>query len=367
MEALFLEGSVTAGSGHNAGQNGQALGLDIFLMSGCTIHFNPSPTLTITDLQSDNNAGGGGTGGGIEVQSGNLILAGTSSYTGTTTVDLGAILTGTTSSLIGNITDNGSVVFNQASTGTFAGAISGSGTLIKQNTGTVILTGANTYNGDTTVSAGTLQAGAPNTFSSTSLVTVSTGATLALNNSNQTIGNLTGTGNVTLGTATLTLGDSITQTFSGIISGVGGSLTKQGAGTFTLIGPNTYSGGTTVSAGTLGVSGTSPVGTGAVSMANGTTLQAAGNASFFKQYFNDNRCNLRHRGQQPNHRRCSFRCRGNFDQNRYRNSHPNQHKYLFRRNNCKRRHFSDLDQCEYRGEPICVDSQRRNYSASQRL
>ena len=46
-------------------------------------------------------------------------------------------------------------------TGTYAGAMSGTGSLTKQNTGTLILTGANTYSGGTTVSGGTLGATPP--------------------------------------------------------------------------------------------------------------------------------------------------------------------------------------------------------------
>ena len=54
---------------------------------------------------------------------------------------------------------------------------------------------------------------------------------------------------------TLTTGDSGDDTVSGIISGAG-SLTKAGSGTLTLSAANTYTGDTTISAGTLTVSGT---------------------------------------------------------------------------------------------------------------
>ena len=62
-------------------------------------------------------------------------------------------------------------------------------------------------------------------------------------------------------------------TFSGVISGVGGSLQKQGAGTFTLYGANTYSGGTSVAAGALTFGNRAWVGdTTAVSVAAGATV-----------------------------------------------------------------------------------------------
>ena len=73
-----------------------------------------------------------------------------------------------------------------------------------------------------------------------------------------TIGSIEGSGIVLLGANKLTVGsNNLTTTFSGIVEdgmgggGVGGSLTKIGTGTLTISGPNTYTGVTTVSAGTL--------------------------------------------------------------------------------------------------------------------
>ncbi|MEO1994656.1 MAG: autotransporter-associated beta strand repeat-containing protein, partial [Planctomycetaceae bacterium] len=92
------------------------------------------------------------------------------------------------------------------------------------------------------------------------------GAVLALNGNDETIAALAGGGttggNVTLGAQTLTVGDASDTTFSGIISGGGGSLLKNGTGTLTLTGANTYTGGTTASAGTLLVNNSSGSGTG---------------------------------------------------------------------------------------------------------
>ncbi|MGA8655972.1 MAG: autotransporter-associated beta strand repeat-containing protein, partial [Chthoniobacterales bacterium] len=117
------------------------------------------------------------------------------------------------------------------------------GSLLVPGAGTVILTGANTYTGPTTIAAGTLQAGATGTFPMSSAFTVAAGAKLDLNNFNQSIGSLAGAGNVTLGSATLTTGnDNTSTTFAGIISGDGG-LTKVGSGTLILTGENTFSGG----------------------------------------------------------------------------------------------------------------------------
>lgn len=157
----------------------------------------------------------------------------------------------------------GSLNFNHTDTAyTFGTRITGAGTL-NHYAGTTILTGANTYTGATTVSGGTLRAGAAGTLSSSSAFTLSNtaGATLDLNNFNQTIGSLSGGGasggDITLGSGILTTGGNNSSTsYAGVISGSGG-VTKQGSGTLTLTGANNYSGGTTVSAGTLQGSTTS--------------------------------------------------------------------------------------------------------------
>jgi autotransporter-associated beta strand protein len=76
--------------------------------------------------------------------------------------------------------------------------------------------------------------------------------------SGTTAGSIEGAGNVFLGAKNLTVGgNNLSTTFSGVIQdggsfgGTGGSLTKTGAGTLTLSGTNTYTGGTTISAGIL--------------------------------------------------------------------------------------------------------------------
>ena len=198
-----------------------------------------------------------GSGSLTQAGTGTLTLTGANTYTGGTTISAGTLQigAGATGSVVGNITDNAALVINRTGALTYAGVISGTGSLTSSGAGTVTLTGANTYSGVTTISAGTLQAGATNTFSSASAFTVT--GTLDLNGFNQTIGSLAGAGTVTNagGTvATLTTGGNNTSTtFSGVMKDgtSASSLTKVGTGTLILTGANTYTGGTTISTGTL--------------------------------------------------------------------------------------------------------------------
>ncbi|WP_342737243.1 autotransporter domain-containing protein [Bradyrhizobium sp. B117] len=98
------------------------------------------------------------------------------------------------------------------------------GSLVKAGTGTMILSGINTYTGGTTVSAGTLQIGNGGTTGSI-------------------VGNVADNG-------TLAFNRSDAVSFGGVISGTG-ALQQSGTGTLTLSGVNTYTGATTVNSGTL--------------------------------------------------------------------------------------------------------------------
>src|SRR5262249_56547591 len=115
----------------------------------------------------------------------------------------------------GNIVNNAGLTFNRSDALTYAGVISGTGTVTKSGANTLTLSGANTYSGSTTISAGTLQAGATNAFSSASAHTVASGAFLDLFGFNQTIGSLAGAGTVTNAGgagATRTTGDNTSTT-----------------------------------------------------------------------------------------------------------------------------------------------------------
>ena len=110
-------------------------------------------------------------------------------------------------------------------------------------------------------------------------VRLGSGAVLDLSGANQTIASLADAvpgatvGNqVLLAGGSLTVGDSSSTTFSGSISGIGGSLTKVGSGTLSLVGANSYTGSTTINAGRLAVDGSlvSPVTVNSGAMLSGT-------------------------------------------------------------------------------------------------
>jgi fibronectin-binding autotransporter adhesin len=147
---------------------------------------------------------------------------------------------------------------------TLSGIISGTGGLNKSGTGTWIVSGANTFTGPITVTAGTLKAGVASVanvsgaFGKNTAVTLANtaGALIDITGFNTQIGSLSGGGatggNVTLGAAALTVGgdNSTPSAYAGDISGTG-TLIKIGTGTLTLGSTNTYTGATTINNGTL--------------------------------------------------------------------------------------------------------------------
>ena len=181
----------------------------------------------------------------------------------------------------GAVTLTGAATFNPTTADTTLGAVSGSFGITKIGAGALVLTGAGSYTGTTTINAGTLRLGVAGGVASTSAVSVASGAVFDLNNLSATIGSLTGAGSVTLGSGILTSGgDNTATTFSGIIGGSGG-LTKTGTGIFTLSGANTYTGATTINGGTLtlGVAGGIP-------SSSALTVNVASSATFDLNNFN---------------------------------------------------------------------------------
>ncbi|EAY0929728.1 fibronectin-binding autotransporter adhesin ShdA [Salmonella enterica] len=255
-------------------------------------------TLALSQGTLDNNV----TGEGQIVKSGSdeLIVTGDNNYSGGTTISGGTLTADHADSLgTGTIANSGVL---QVGEGELENTLSGTGSLVKTGTGELTLSGDNTYSGGTTIAGGTLTADhadslgtgtiansgvlqvgegeLENTLSgSGSLVKTGTGE-LTLNGDNDYSGGTTITG----GTLTADHADSLGSgdiDNSGVLQvGEGelentlsgtGSLVKIGTGELTLNGDNDYSGGTTIDDGVLIADNADSLGTGAV--ANSGVLQ----------------------------------------------------------------------------------------------
>ncbi|WP_156076273.1 autotransporter-associated beta strand repeat-containing protein [Erythrobacter colymbi] len=202
-----------------------------------------------------------------KIGAGELILSGVNTYSGGTTITEGALSINADAALgaagtgvtIGNATLGSFGTFTSGRaitlTGdatirpesltdlTLSGVISGSGSLTKGAAGVLVLTGDNTYAGTTTISGGTLQIGNGGTTGSLGAGDVTNDARLNFNRSD----------NIT-----------IANNFGGT-----GTLFQFGAGTLTLTGSNTYSGGTRILAGNVFAGSAGVLGTGRIGMEGG--------------------------------------------------------------------------------------------------
>jgi fibronectin-binding autotransporter adhesin len=134
---------------------------------------------------------------------------------------------------------SGVLTISSSTSSQFAGRIVGTGSLVKDSSGTLTLTGANTYSGGTVISSGTLK------------------------------GNGRGIQGAVMNNAAVVFDESATGTYGGVLSG-SGTLEKTGLGTIVLTGTNTFSGGSTLTQGVLAVGNERALGTGAVTVTGGT-------------------------------------------------------------------------------------------------
>jgi autotransporter-associated beta strand protein len=274
---------------------------------------NLAKSLTINAVIADNSTPSGVSTGGA----GTVVLAGTNTYTGATLVGDGSL------QLSGSITGSavsvaGDAVLDQTSTGIISGTVG----LAHNSTATSILAGTNTYDGVTAVNSGVLNIRnnaalgatvADTTVASGAALQIQDGITVgaealtlqgsgvagtgALRNIsgantygglltlagstviNSDAGTLTlsGPGAITGATFALTVGGAGDTVVNGIIDTIG-ILTKQGAGTLTLTGANTYTSAVSVAAGVLNLQNSAATGTtaGGVAVVSGAALQLQG-------------------------------------------------------------------------------------------
>ena len=279
-----------------------------------------SPSSVTINAAQDYDLGGAGqiTSPGSLTKNGNgtLILESPNSYGGGIFINAGTLQVGnagTVGSLTGSISNNAALVVNRTDGIVLGSSISGSGSLTQAGTGSATLTASNSYVGPTTVSAGILYVQNNDALGSTAAgTTVANGAQLYIIGNTPNISpeplslaGATGSGALRKGGATTTAfggavtltadtlvtidsgaalnftnasgiaGNNVNLSFSaagnslvaGSISLGSGSLAKAGAGTLSLSVSNNFSGGTTLTSGTLNITDNQALGSGLVSLA----------------------------------------------------------------------------------------------------
>lgn len=243
------------------------------------------------------------TGGALQLQGGITIGAEALTLNGSGTSSTGALR-----NISGNNTYGGAITLGSASTigsdaglltisgtispGNFAttftcsgdtlvsGVINGTGSLIKNGSGTLTLTGVNTYNGGSTINAGTI---AVNNVSSLGATT----GGLTINSGTLEVTNgFTTTRNISVGATSSQIQVDAGQTYTvnGTIGG-GGVLNKEGSGTLVLGGNNNYGGGTVIDAGTISISADNNLGSNSAKPTiNAGTLEITGSFSTNRQF-----------------------------------------------------------------------------------
>ena len=272
----------TAFSGVISGTNGNLTktGTGIFTLNG-TNTYTGATNVNAGTLRAGSTQAFGSDSAVTIAAAGTLDLAGKSNSIGSLTGPAGGFVRSSTGSAT---LTTGDLNADSAFLGVLQDNV-GPLSLVKTGNGRQTLGGTNTYTGTTTVNGGTLLAASASAFGSNSATTVNAGGTLDLGGNSNTIGSLSGVAggtvrNSTGNPATLTTGGLNTNTtFSGTIqNGAGAPLAflKNGTGTQILSGTNSYTGGTTLNAGTLAAGSTKAFGSGNLTLLGGTLRTSGG-------------------------------------------------------------------------------------------
>ncbi|EBG5744023.1 autotransporter outer membrane beta-barrel domain-containing protein [Salmonella enterica subsp. enterica] len=266
-------------------------------------------SFTVNTVLENVDANSGWNGQSLtKTGAGTLILNAENTYTGSTTISEGTLIATNVEALgTGNVTDNATLEMNTG--GDFDNAISGSGQVVKSGDETLTLSGANSYTGGTTISGGTLVASNvealgtgditdnavlelntggdfDNAISGSGQVVKSGDETLTLSGANSYTGGTTISGGTLVASNVEALGsgdvtDNATlelNTGGDFDNAISGSgqVVKSGDKTLTLSGANSYSGATTISGGTLIATHVNALGTGAIDNRASLLLDASG-------------------------------------------------------------------------------------------
>jgi len=227
--------------------------------------FGGGTTINSGTIAANNNQSLGQTGVAATINAGTLEI--TSSFIATRNFTLGS--------------SSSTVQVDPGQTFNVATTISGTGTLNKTGSGTLVLGIPDTYTGGTNIFQGTVRIGTNNAIPSIGTVTVF-GGTLDTQTSSDTVGPVVLKSGSIIGSGTLTSNTSYTVESGSISAPLAGNvpMTKNTSGTVTLSGNNTFTGSTTVNAGTLVVatSGGSALGsTSGITVNSGGTLLLGAN------------------------------------------------------------------------------------------
>ena len=295
-------------------------------------------SLTVNSSSNYDFSGAGGLIGTMALTksgAGTLTISTTNNFTGAIAINGGKLTIGGAGNLGGNtyaglVTNNGVFAYNSSVTQTNSGLMSGTGSLVKGGASTLMLTANNTYAGTTTINGGTLLLSGNNYAYSGGTIFINGSSTLktlgsrydflgktfmfdgvgggtidtssggnfvfalAANVTNRIVtsggvrNNIIGTTGINIGgdATDLTIFD-ITRgtdptsdlTVAGPLSN-GAKIQKVGNGILTLGGANSYSGGTTISAGTLALGSSGSISASLLLVQAGGTFDVSGRPGY---------------------------------------------------------------------------------------